>query len=62
MGGSWNVKQAEKWDQANAKALEIILKRLRPDDFILIDKYKTAGAIWTQFKIKYNKTSAFTVN
>jgi len=38
------------------------LERLGPDDSILIDKYETAGTVWTQLKIKYNKTSAFTIN
>jgi len=62
MKGSWNIEQAEKWNQVDAKALKIILKRLGLNDFILINEYKTAGAVWTQFKIKYNKTSVFTVN
>lgn len=62
MGGSWNIERAEKWDQADAKALEIILDGLGPDDSILIDEYETASAVWTQLKIKYNKTSASTAN
>jgi len=62
IGGSWNVEQVEKWDQADVKALEIILKGLGPDDFILIDEYETAGAVWIQLKVKYNKMSAFIAN
>jgi len=45
MGGSWNIENAEKWNQANAKALEIILEGLGPDDSILVDEYKTATAV-----------------
>jgi len=41
----WNIENAEKWDQTNAKALEIILKRLGPDDSILVDEYETAAAV-----------------
>jgi len=45
MRGLWNVEQTEKWDQIDAKALEIILEKLGPDDSILIDEYKTTGAV-----------------
>jgi len=43
--GLWNIKNIEKWNQIDVKVLEIILKRLKPNNFILIDKYKTAVVV-----------------
>jgi len=41
----WNIENTKKWNQTNAKVLEIILEELGPDDSILVDKYETAIAI-----------------
>ena len=35
---------------------------LTEDNQLLINKYKTAKAVWTQLKIKYKKTSELTTN
>jgi len=41
----WNIENAEKWNQTDIKALEIILEELGPDDSILVDEYETAAAV-----------------
>lgn len=60
--GVWNIDKAKEWDLADAKALETILEGLDSDDAVLIDEYETAPAVWTQLKIKYEKTSISTTN
>jgi hypothetical protein len=62
LGGTWNLEKAKEWDLADAKALEIILEGLDEDDAVLIDEYETAAAVWTQLKLKYEKTSTSTAN
>jgi hypothetical protein len=62
IGGTWSLDKAKEWDQADARALEIILEGLGQDDAVLVDEYETAMAVWTQLKIKYEKTSATTAN
>lgn len=62
LGGTWNVEKAKEWDQADAKALEIMLEGLGEDDAVLIDEFETAAAVWTQLKLKYEKTSTSTAN
>jgi hypothetical protein len=39
-----------------------MLNGLSSDDAVLVDEYKTAGAVWTQLKAKYEKTSITTAN
>jgi len=38
------------------------LDKLDADDAVFIDEYETAIVVWTQLKLKYNKTSSTTVN
>jgi hypothetical protein len=62
MGGAWSTDQSRDWDIADARALEVMLNGLSSDDAVLVDEYKTAGAVWTQLKAKYEKTSITTAN
>lgn len=62
IGGTWNLEKAKEWDQDDSKALEIILEGLDEDDAVLIDEYETSSAVWTQLKLKYEKTSSSTAN
>lgn len=62
LGGSWNLDKSKQWDQDDSKALEIILEGLGEEDAVLIDEYETAAAVWTQLKLKYDKTSSSTAN
>jgi hypothetical protein len=62
LGGTWSSERARDWDTADARAVEVMLDGLSSDDAVLIDEYETAGAVWTQLKIKYEKTSITAAN
>ncbi|KAG6028139.1 hypothetical protein E4U40_001123 [Claviceps sp. LM458 group G5] len=54
LGGSWNIEKAKEWNQANAKALSIMLDGLSSDDAVIIDEYETgAAAVWAQLQKRY---------
>ena len=39
-----------------------MLKGLKGNNAVLINKYITVFTVWTQLKLKYNKTSIFITN
>jgi LTR polyprotein gag-polypeptide-like protein len=62
LGGTWNKEKAKTYDQDQAKALYILLISLSTDDQALIDEYPQVKDVWTQLKVKYEKTNATTAD
>lgn len=62
LGGTWDLEKSRQWDRDEAKALKIILEGLSSDDSTILDEYETAASVWTQLKLKYERTSTSTAN
>jgi hypothetical protein len=62
LGGVFNSEKQTKYVKDQATALLIFSNGLGEDDEPIIEEYETAKNVWTQLKLKYEKTNESTAN